>query len=65
MNSFLICYNYFKCKDNASSNTLADPEGPLSITMPSKTIATANEKVRDVLDKAFDGKRLQRGYIKH
>ena len=52
---------YFKRKDNASSNTLPDPEGPLSTTVPSETIATANEKVKDVLDKSSDGKRLQRG----
>ena len=33
----------------------------ISTTVPSEAIATANEKVRDVLDKSCDGKRLQRG----
>ena len=42
---------YFKRQDNASSNALLDPEGPLSTTVPSEAIATANEKVKDVLDK--------------
>ena len=41
---------YFKRKDNAFSNALPDPEGPLSTMVPSEAIATANEKVRDVLD---------------
>ena len=53
---------YFKRIDKAESlNVLLDPEGPLSMTVPSEVIATANEKVRDVLDKSCDGKRLQRG----
>ena len=52
---------YFKRIDNESSNTLTDPEGPLTTTVPSVVIATANEKVREVLDKSSDGKRLQRG----
>ena len=52
---------YFRCIDNESSDALPDPEGPLSTTVPSEVIATANEKVRDVLDKSSDGKRLQRG----
>ena len=51
---------YFKHKDNTSSNTLLDLEGPLSTTVPSEAIATANEKVRDVLDKLSDGKKFQR-----
>ena len=50
---------YFKRIDKAeSSNVLPDPEGPLSTTVPSEAIATANEEVRDVLDKSCDGKRL-------
>ena len=53
---------YYKCIDKVeSSNVLPDPEGPLSTTVPSEAIATANEKVRDVLDISCDGKRLQRG----
>ena len=53
---------YFKRIDKAeSSNVLPDPEGPLSTTVPSEAIATANEKVRDVLDNSCEGKRLQRG----
>ena len=58
-------FNYFKRKDNASLNALPDPEGPLSTTIPSKAIATANEKVKDVLDKSSDGKGLQGHLIKH
>ena len=39
---------YFKCIDKAeSSNVLLDPEGPLSMTVPSEAIATAKEKVKD------------------
>ena len=45
---------YFKRIDNESSNALLDPEG-------SEAIATANAKVRGVLDKSSDGKRLQSG----
>ena len=53
---------YFKRIDKAeSSNVLLDPEGPLSTTVPSEAIVTANEKVRDVLDNSCEGKRLQRG----
>ena len=53
---------YFKRIDKVeSSNALPDPEGPLSTTVPSEAIATTNEKVRDILDKSCDGKRLQRG----
>ena len=41
----------FKHIDKAeSSNVLPDPEGPLSKTLPSEAIATANKKVRDVLE---------------
>ena len=62
-NSFLIMsiLKYFKRKDNASSNALLDHEGPPSTTVPSEVIvtSTANDKVRDVLDKSFHRKRLQ------
>ena len=50
---------YFKLEDNASLNALPDPEGPVSTAVPSEAIAIANKKVRDVLDKSSDGKRLQ------
>ena len=55
---------YFKRVDNGScsnTNTLPDPEGPLSTSVPSEAIATANKRVRDVLDKSSDGKKSQRG----
>ena len=48
---------YFKRLDDGSNtNTLPDPEGPLSTLVPSEAIATANKRVRDVLDKSSDGK---------
>ena len=50
---------YLKCVDNGScsnTNALPDPEGPLSTLVPSEAIATANERVRDILDKSSDGK---------
>ena len=58
-------YVNLKLEDNASLIALPDPEGPVSTTVPSEVIATANKRVRDVLDKSFDGKRLQGGLIKH
>ena len=45
----------------SNTNTLPDPEGPLSTLVPSEAIATANERVRDILDKSSDGKKSQRG----
>lgn len=51
---------YFKRVDKkscSSSNVLPDPEGPLSMLVPSEAIATANKKVRDVLDKSSDGNK--------
>ena len=57
----MLILKYFKYIDKVESSNLLDPEGPLSTTVPSDAIATANKKVRDVLDKSCDGKRLQRG----
>ena len=59
----MLILKYFKRVDNGSClnrNTLPDPEGPLSTSVPSEAIATANERVRDVLntissDTSLDG----------
>ena len=50
---------YFKHTDHVSSNlnALPYPEGPLSLSVPSEAIATANKRVREVFDKSSDGKR--------
>jgi len=53
---------YFKRVNNgpcSNRNTLLDPEGPLSTSVQSEAIVTANERVRDVLDKLSDGKKSQ------
>ena len=50
----MLILKYFKHIDNESLSMLPNPEGPLSASMSSKTIATANKNARghaDVLSK--------------
>ena len=42
----MVLYRYFK---RHSDNKLPDPRGPLSIKIPSTSIASANVEVRDVV----------------
>ena len=55
----MLILQYFKHIDHVSSNSnvLRDPERLLSSSVPSEAIATANKRVREVLDKSSHSKR--------
>ena len=55
---------YFKCIDSKfcpSTSILPGPTGPLSSSILTRAIASANEQVADVIDTSADSKKGSRG----
>ena len=60
----LSILKYFKCVDSKSrpsASVLPDPTGPLSLSIYLAAIASANERVADVIDASVDSKKGSRG----
>lgn len=50
--SIMLILNYFKLKTKGNHPELPDPNGPLSVTVPSSTIVAVNKKVSSAIERS-------------
>ena len=54
--SILKYFNHVDSKSRPSASVLPDPSGPLSLSISPPAIASANERVAELIDASVDSK---------